>query len=93
MVAESSARSCASARFDEEIDIEVRLDSLSTTSMTTVHTFRRGDTVLGGGPHPPRVREPESWTEDARGPTPYAPPSARASRDLDLTKKAGSPDQ
>jgi acyl-CoA thioester hydrolase len=49
VVAESSARYFASARFDEEIDIEVRLDSLTTSSMTTVHTFRRDDTVLAEG--------------------------------------------
>ena len=46
VVAESSARYLASARFDEEIDIEVRLDALTTSSMTTAHTFRRADTVL-----------------------------------------------
>ena len=49
MVAESSARFYASARFDQEIDIEVRLESLTTTSMTTVHTFRHGETVLAEG--------------------------------------------
>ena len=49
MVAESSARFFASARFDQEIDIEVRLESLTTTSMTTVHTFRHGETVLAEG--------------------------------------------
>jgi acyl-CoA thioester hydrolase len=46
VVAESSARYLASARFDEEIDIEVRLEALTTSSMTTTHTFRRADTVL-----------------------------------------------
>ena len=49
VVAESSARYFASARFDEDIDIEVRLDDLTTTSMTTVHTFRHGETVLAEG--------------------------------------------
>ena len=49
VVAESSARYFASARFDEEIDIEVSLVSLTTSSMTTVHTFRRGETVLAEG--------------------------------------------
>jgi acyl-CoA thioester hydrolase len=48
-VAESSARYLASARFDQEIDIEVRLESLTTTSMTTVHTFRHGSDVLAEG--------------------------------------------
>lgn len=49
MVAESSARFYASARFDQEIDIAVRLESLTTTSMTTVYTFRHGETVLAEG--------------------------------------------
>ena len=71
MVAESSARYWASARFDEEIDIEVTLDSLTTSSMTTVHTFRRGGTVLAEG----RVRhvavDPKTltktpWPEEVR---------------------------
>ena len=49
MVAESSCRFLASARFDEEIDVGVTLESLTTTSMTTVHTFLRGDTTLAVG--------------------------------------------
>ena len=49
VVAESSARFFASARFDQEIDIEVRLESLTTTSMTTVHTFRHDEKVLAEG--------------------------------------------
>jgi acyl-CoA thioester hydrolase len=49
MVAESSCRFHASARFDEEIDIVVDLESLTNTSMTTVHTFLRGETVLAVG--------------------------------------------
>ncbi|MET0998522.1 MAG: thioesterase family protein [Marmoricola sp.] len=61
MVAESSARYFASARFDQEIDSEVTLASLTTTSMTTVHTFRHGDTLLAEG----RVRhvcvDREQW--------------------------------
>ena len=63
VVAESSARYFSSAHFDEEIDIEVGLDSLTTTSMTTVHTFRRDGEVLAEG----RVRHVcvgrESWTK------------------------------
>ena len=63
MVAESSCRFHASARFDEEIDIEVTLESLSNTSMTTVHTFRRDDAVLVVG----RIRHVcvsrDSWTK------------------------------
>ena len=63
VVAESSARFFASARFDQEIDIEIRLEGLTTSSMTTVHTFRYGETVLAEG----RVRHVcvgrESWTK------------------------------
>jgi len=61
MVAESSARYFASARFDQHIDIGVTLASLTTTSMTTAHTFRHKDTLLAEG----RVRhvcvDRESW--------------------------------
>ncbi len=64
MVAESSARFFASARFDEEIDIEVRLESMSTTAMTTVHTFRRGDDLLVEG----RIRH---VCVDTTGPGPW----------------------
>ncbi len=49
MVAESSARYLASARFDQEIDIAVTLASLTNTSMTTAYTFRHGETVLAEG--------------------------------------------
>ena len=46
VVAESSARYLASARFDQDLDITVTLESLTTTSMTTAHTFRHGPDVL-----------------------------------------------
>jgi acyl-CoA thioester hydrolase len=63
VIAESSARYLASARYDQEIDIEVRLESLSTTSMVVLHTFRHGDTVLAEG----RVRhvcvDLDTWTK------------------------------
>ena len=63
VVAESGARYLASARFDQEVDIEVRLDSLTTTSMTTVHTFRHDGQVLVEG----RIRhvcvDADSWTK------------------------------
>jgi acyl-CoA thioester hydrolase len=49
VVAESSARFRASARFDQEVDIEVGLESLTTTSMTTVHTFRHDGQLLAEG--------------------------------------------
>ena len=83
VVAESSARYFASARFDEEIDIEVTLDSLTTSSMTTVHTFRRGEEVLAEG----RVRhvavDPKTltktpWPEEVRAAfTPCSTPANR----------------
>ena len=76
VVAESSARYFASARFDQEIDIEVRLESLSTTAMTTVHTFRHDEELLAEG----RIRHVCVDTSGSpgrrpRGPTTYAPPS------------------
>jgi len=49
VVAESSARYLASARFDQEIDIEVRLVDLTTSSMTTAYAFRHGHTLLAEG--------------------------------------------
>jgi acyl-CoA thioester hydrolase len=49
VVAESSAKYFVSARFDQEIDIEVALESLTTSTMTTVHTFRHGSDVLAEG--------------------------------------------
>src|SRR3954453_11331546 len=71
MGAESSCRFRASARFDEEIDISVDLEALTTPSMTTVHTFRRGDTVLAEGRirHVCVDREPWSntpWPDEVR---------------------------
>ena len=71
VVAESSARYLAPARFDQEIDIEVRLESLTTSSMSTAYTFRHGETVMAEG----RVRrvavDPQAltkvpWPESAR---------------------------
>ena len=49
VVAESSCRYRAPAHFDDDLDVEVRLTALSTTSMTTTHTFRRGEDVLAVG--------------------------------------------
>ena len=49
VVAESSCRYLDSARYDQEIDIEVRLAGLTNTSMTTAYTFRHGETVLAEG--------------------------------------------
>ncbi len=63
VVAESSARYFASARFDQLVDIEVALAGFTTSSMTTVHTFRHGDVELAQG----RVRhvavDPVTWAK------------------------------
>jgi acyl-CoA thioester hydrolase len=63
VVAESSARFRAPARFDEEVDVEVGLESMGTTSMTTTHTFRSAGRLLVEG----RVRhvciDRESWAK------------------------------
>ena len=71
VVAESSARYFASARFDQEIDIEVRLESMTTSSMTTVHTFRHGETVLAEGrvrhvAVDPRTMSKAPWPDEVR---------------------------
>ena len=62
VVAESSARYLAPARFDQDINIEVVLERLTESSMTTVHTFRHDDHLLAVG----RVRhvcvDQDSWT-------------------------------
>jgi acyl-CoA thioester hydrolase len=49
VVAESSARFRASARYDQEIDIMVDVESMSTTSMTTTHTFFHQSQLLVEG--------------------------------------------
>ena len=46
VVAEVGARYRGSARFDDVVAIEVVLDPLTTSSMTSRHTMRRGDEVL-----------------------------------------------
>jgi acyl-CoA thioester hydrolase len=72
-VAESSCRYLASATFDQEVDVEVALEHLGTTSMITTHEFRVGDQVLAQG----RVRHvgvrpgvtplvKQSWPDDVR---------------------------
>jgi len=49
LVAEAGARYFAGAHFDEDIDIEVTSDPLTTTSMTTRYTVKRGDETLVEG--------------------------------------------
>jgi acyl-CoA thioester hydrolase len=46
LVAEVGARFRQGARFDDDVAIEVVLDPLTTSSMTSHHTMRRGDAVL-----------------------------------------------
>ncbi len=49
VVAESSARYRSSARFDDEVDVAVVVESLGTTSMTTRFDFTRsGDLLVEG---------------------------------------------
>ena len=86
VVAESSARYLASARFDQEIDIEVALESLTPRSMTTAHTFRHGRDVLVEA----RVRhvcvDRETWT-----PTPWPDAVRTAFEPLLLARPSGGP--
>ena len=49
VVAESSARFRASARYDQEIDIAVGVESMTSTSMTTTHNFFHQDQLLVEG--------------------------------------------
>jgi acyl-CoA thioester hydrolase len=49
VVAESSARYRGSARYDQDIDIEVRLEALTTSSMTTTYAIRHGQHLLVEG--------------------------------------------
>lgn len=46
VVAEVGARYRAAAHFDDLVTIEVVVDPLTTSSMTSRHTMRRGDEVL-----------------------------------------------
>ena len=63
VVAESSARFRAPARFDQEVDIVVAVESLGTTSMTTTHNFYHQNSLLAEG----RLRhvcvDAQSWTK------------------------------
>jgi acyl-CoA thioester hydrolase len=49
VVAEASARYRAPARFDEELDVELAIERLGTTSMTTTATVRRERDMLVEG--------------------------------------------
>jgi acyl-CoA thioester hydrolase len=49
VVAESSARYRASARYDEVLDVAVEVESMTTTSMTTTHSFLHQDQLLVEG--------------------------------------------
>ncbi|MEP6815756.1 MAG: thioesterase family protein [Marmoricola sp.] len=62
VVAESSARFLAPARFDQDIDIAVRLESLTRSSMSTRHNFTHDGRLLAEG----RIRhvcvDAREWT-------------------------------
>ena len=49
VVAESSARFRAAARFDQDIDVAVRVETLTSSSMTTQHTFNHDGRLLAEG--------------------------------------------
>jgi acyl-CoA thioester hydrolase len=49
VVVEASATFRAPARFDDELDVELRIDRLGTTSMTTATAIRRDGEVLVEG--------------------------------------------
>ena len=71
VVAESSCRFRSPARFDDEVEIAVRLEDLTTSSMTTTHTFTRGDVLLAEGRirhvavHPQELTK-VPWPEEVR---------------------------
>ena len=46
VVAEANLRFRGSARFDDEVAVEVTVATIGTTSVTTAYRFRRGDDVL-----------------------------------------------
>ena len=46
VVAEATARFLGSARFDQEVELDVELARIGTTSTTSALTLRRGDDVL-----------------------------------------------
>jgi acyl-CoA thioester hydrolase len=49
VVAEATTRFLASARFDEELDIEMRVKHLGTTSMIIQPVFRVGERLVADG--------------------------------------------
>ena len=49
VVVEAGATFRAAARFDDELDVELRIDRLGTTSMTTATTIRRDGELLVEG--------------------------------------------
>ena len=84
VVAEVGARFREGARFDDLVAIEVVLDPLTTTSMTSHHTMRRGEATLArtwvrhvcvdAASH-----EKRPWPDDVRdafAPHVVAPPTA-----------------
>ena len=49
VVAETNLRFRSAARFDDEVEIQARVDHLGTTSVTTSYRFLRGDELLMEG--------------------------------------------
>lgn len=71
VVIESGVRYRAPAHFEDELTIEVALDPLTTSSMTSRYTIRRGQTLVAEGflrhvcvSHGTTEKQP--WPEDAR---------------------------
>ena len=49
VVAEANVRYLGPAGFDDELEIEVTIAKMGTTSITSAHTVRKGDDVVVGG--------------------------------------------
>ena len=85
VVAEAQARFLDSARFDDEIDLEVAVERLGTTGSTTRHRVVRDGDVLVEGALRHVFVEPETlakkpipdWLRTALEPYCVTPPAAR----------------
>jgi acyl-CoA thioester hydrolase len=85
VVAEAQARFLDSARFDDEIDLEVTVERLGTTGSTTRHRVVRDGDVLVEGVLRHVFVDPETlektpipdWLREALEPYGVTPPSAR----------------
>jgi acyl-CoA thioester hydrolase len=85
VVAEARARFLDSARFDDEIDLEVAVERLGTTGSTTRHRIVRGDEILVEGTLRHVFVDPETlektpipdWLRETLEPYRVTPPGAR----------------